>query len=144
MDDFSRYIWVRFLQKKSQAFECFRTFKLMRELQLGIKIEVVWSDHGRNFFLGQFQQLIQNCGIYCQLLNEDTLEQNGVAKRTNHKFEACGLNWNATCYLDKSNQHYCLPNQLFTNKIWLSSKDCLKLYQCLIMSKCLVIECLFS
>lgn len=45
MDDFNHYIWVRFLWEKFQAFECFKTFKLMVELQLGIKIEVVWSDH---------------------------------------------------------------------------------------------------
>jgi hypothetical protein len=47
MDDFSCYIWVKFLQEKIQGFECFKTYKLMVKLQLGTNIEIV----EKNYFL---------------------------------------------------------------------------------------------
>ena len=34
VDDYSCFIWVQFLRKKSEAFEKFKVFKTMIELQL--------------------------------------------------------------------------------------------------------------
>ena len=44
VDDYSRFIWVRFLRKKSEAFEKFKVLKTMIKLQLGQYIQNIRSD----------------------------------------------------------------------------------------------------
>lgn len=44
VDDFNCYIWILFLPKKTHAFETFKTFKTIIELQIKHCICVIQSD----------------------------------------------------------------------------------------------------
>ena len=44
--DFSRKTWVYFLQAKSDAFEAFKSFKIMVEKEAGSQIKVLRTDRG--------------------------------------------------------------------------------------------------
>ena len=46
IDDFSRKIWVYFLQAKSDASEAFTSFKIMVEKEAGSQIRVLRTDRG--------------------------------------------------------------------------------------------------
>jgi len=87
VDDYSRYIWVRFLRHKSNAFAKFKVFKTMIELQLGRRIKTVGSDRGGKFLSLEFSKLCEEAGIIRQLTTAHmhTLEHNGVAERSNRK-----------------------------------------------------------
>ena len=85
IDDFSRYIWVRFLRHKSEAIEKFKIFKTMIELQTCQHICAIQSDRGGEFLSLEFTKLCESTSIVRQLTNANTLEQNGVAERANRK-----------------------------------------------------------
>lgn len=85
IDDYSRYIWVYFLKDKSSTFQIFRTFKIMIELQLHSKIEMIRSDRGGEFISEDFSKLCEETGMRRQFTNARTPEQNGVVERANRK-----------------------------------------------------------
>ncbi|GJZ35582.1 retrovirus-related pol polyprotein from transposon TNT 1-94 [Tanacetum coccineum] len=49
VDDYSRYIWARFLKTKTEAFEQFEIFSKKIQNQLGCSIVSIRTDHGREF-----------------------------------------------------------------------------------------------
>ena len=54
-DDFTRYSWVYFLERKSNAPEAFRTFLAdVRADGVPSEVEIVRSDNGGEFFGGDF------------------------------------------------------------------------------------------
>ena len=68
---------------KSKAIERFKEFRAKVENQLSKHINVIRSDRGGKYLLGNFNDyLIQN-GIVSQLTAPGTPQQNGVAKRRN-------------------------------------------------------------
>ncbi|VVA35630.1 PREDICTED: Retrovirus-related Pol poly from transposon [Prunus dulcis] len=83
IDDFSRMIWVYFLRYKSDAFNCFRKFKAMTELQSGFKIKCLRSDRGGEFKSSEFDLFCEKEGIQRQFTLAYTPQQNGVVERKN-------------------------------------------------------------
>lgn len=83
VDDYSRFNWVYFLKNKSEAFECFRTFKTLVENQSGKRILRVRSDRGGEFTSRQFNVFYESAGIHRELMAAYTPEQNGVVERKN-------------------------------------------------------------
>ncbi|KAI5323714.1 hypothetical protein L3X38_032786 [Prunus dulcis] len=83
IDDCTRMAWVYFLRNKSNAFECFKKFKAMIELQSGYKVKSLRSDRGGEFMSNEFHEYYSEVGILRQLTVAYSPQQNGVAERKN-------------------------------------------------------------
>ncbi|CAL8990723.1 unnamed protein product [Prunus brigantina] len=83
IDDYTRMAWVYFLRNKSNAFECFKKFKAMTELQSGHKVKSLRSDRGGEFMSNEFLAYCSEAGIQRQLTVTYSPQQNGVAERKN-------------------------------------------------------------
>ncbi|KAI5330256.1 hypothetical protein L3X38_029654 [Prunus dulcis] len=83
IDDYTRMVWVYFLRNKSNAFECFKKFKAMTELQSGHKVKSLRSDRGGEFMSNEFLTYCSEAGIQRQLTVAYSPQQNGVAERKN-------------------------------------------------------------
>lgn len=91
-DDLSRFGYVYLIVEKSNALDMFKVFKAEVENQLDLKIKVVISDRGGEFYgrfdearrnLGPFARFLQQEGIVAQYTNPGTPQQNGVFERRN-------------------------------------------------------------
>ncbi|KAM1461179.1 hypothetical protein ACFX11_045561 [Malus domestica] len=82
-DDCTRMSWVYFLRNKSSAFDCFKKFKAMTELQCGYKVKCLRSDRGGEFLSTEFDSYCNELGIQRQLTMAYSPQQNGVAERKN-------------------------------------------------------------
>lgn len=76
-------IWVYFLRNKSEAFNCFKKFKSMTELQSGHKVKSLKSERGGQFLSSEFIQFCEDHGIQRQLTMAYTPQQNGVLEKKN-------------------------------------------------------------
>ncbi|CAL2251278.1 unnamed protein product [Prunus armeniaca] len=83
IDDCTRMSWVYFLRNKSEAFNCFKKFKSMTELQSGHKVKCLRSDRGGEFLSSEFIKFCEDHGIQRQLTMAYTPQQNGVVERKN-------------------------------------------------------------
>ncbi|CAL9003906.1 unnamed protein product [Prunus brigantina] len=83
IDDYTRMAWVYFLRNKSNAFECFKKFKAMTELQSGHKVKSLRSDRGGEFMSNEFLAHCSEARIQRQLTVAYSPQQNGVAERKN-------------------------------------------------------------
>ncbi|KAM2949706.1 hypothetical protein FF1_036572 [Malus domestica] len=82
-NDYTRMSWVYFLRNKSDAFKCFKKFKVMTELQCGYKVKCLRSDREGEFLSAEFDRYCNGQGIQRQLTMAYTPPQNGVFKRKN-------------------------------------------------------------
>lgn len=83
IDDFSRRIWVYFLQEKSDAFAAFKTFKSLVEKETGMSIKILRSDRGGEYNSHEFMDFCKEHGIQKQLTAAYTPQQNGISERKN-------------------------------------------------------------
>eukprot|EP00253_Pinus_taeda_P018707 PITA_18707 len=83
IDDFTRKIWVYFLNNKSEVFEKFRNFKALVENQSGLHIKVLRTDRGGEYISKEFLRFCRENGIHMQFTARYTPQQNGVAERKN-------------------------------------------------------------
>jgi transposase InsO family protein len=83
IDDLSRKTWVYFLTKKSEAFECFKQFKVSAEKESGNSLKTLRTDRGGEFTSHEFNDFCKENGIKRQLTASYTPQQNGVAERKN-------------------------------------------------------------
>ncbi|KAK2407959.1 putative mitochondrial protein [Trifolium repens] len=83
IDDYSRKIWVYFLQEKSEAFNVFKSFKVRVEKESGKCIQTLRTDRGGEFNSHDFASFCESHGIRRQLTAAYTPQQNGVAERKN-------------------------------------------------------------
>ena len=63
IDDFSRNIWIYFLQNKSEVFAKFKEFKALVENKSEKKIKVLRTDNGGEFCGNEFEDFCKKCGI---------------------------------------------------------------------------------
>ena len=87
VDDYSRYTWVSFLRKKSEALHDFS--KHCKELQTlkNLPIVSVRSDHGKEFDQLKFDLFCEKYGISHNFSAPRTPQQNGVVKQKNRTLE---------------------------------------------------------
>ncbi|KAL1218645.1 Retrovirus-related Pol polyprotein from transposon TNT 1-94 [Cardamine amara subsp. amara] len=86
VDDFTRYMWVRFLREKSETLESFRILALQLENEKwGIKS--IRSDHDGKFQNELFDLFYNSHGIAHQYSALRTPEQNGVVERKNRTLQ---------------------------------------------------------
>ena len=83
IDDFTRKIWVYFLQKKSELFDHFKKFRLHVEKQSGNSIQVLHSDGGGEYTSKEFKDYCDEHGIHREVTFPYTPQHNGVAERKN-------------------------------------------------------------
>jgi len=70
-----------FSRNKSNAFEYFKKFKAMTELQSELKVKCLRSDRGGEFTSNEFNDYCSKFGIQRQLTVAYSPQQNGVAER---------------------------------------------------------------
>jgi Reverse transcriptase (RNA-dependent DNA polymerase)/gag-polypeptide of LTR copia-type/GAG-pre-integrase domain/Integrase core domain len=83
IDDYSRYITVKTIQKKSEAMNAFLEFKSWSENLTGKRIKAFRSDGGGEYSSDLFDEYLKKCGISKQQTPPYTPEHNGVAERAN-------------------------------------------------------------
>jgi transposase InsO family protein len=74
---------VYFLEKKSEAFEIFKNFKVMIEKTTGKNIQSLRSDIGGEYLSNKFKSYCENHGIRRFLTAPYTPQQNSIAERKN-------------------------------------------------------------
>ena len=62
IDDFSRKLWVYILKEKSVAFNIFKNFKALVEVESGYKL-TLRSDRGGEYISNLFQEYCREQGI---------------------------------------------------------------------------------
>ncbi|GKC57340.1 retrovirus-related pol polyprotein from transposon TNT 1-94 [Tanacetum coccineum] len=83
VDEYSRYTWVYFLKKKSQAPETIMSFIKRVENQNDIKVKQLRTDNGTKFRNSILVNFCDKKGISQNFSSPYTLEQNDVAERKN-------------------------------------------------------------
>jgi hypothetical protein len=91
-DDFSRYGYIYPIKERSEALDKFKIFNVEIENQHNIKIKLVRSDHGGEYYglhtpygqvPGPFARFLQENDIVVQYLMSGDPQQNRVAERRN-------------------------------------------------------------
>ncbi|GJV33876.1 retrovirus-related pol polyprotein from transposon TNT 1-94 [Tanacetum coccineum] len=83
VDEYSRYTWVYFLKKKSQAPETIMSFIKRVENQNDIKVKQLRTDNGTEFRNNILVNFYDEKGISQNFSSPYTPEQNGVAESKN-------------------------------------------------------------
>ncbi|KAI5735092.1 hypothetical protein M8J77_014056 [Diaphorina citri] len=83
IDDYSRYITVRCLKSKSEAFEEFVKFQKLVENQHDLKIMALQSDNGTEYTRSDFKLHLDSHGIIHRKTVPGCPQQNGIAERSN-------------------------------------------------------------
>ncbi|CAN1324103.1 Retrovirus-related Pol polyprotein from transposon RE2 [Linum perenne] len=78
VDDYTRFTWVLFLNRKSESFFLFRNFVLMIESSFPFKVSSIRSDHGGEFTYEDFSSFCKEKGINHTFSAPRTPQQNGV------------------------------------------------------------------
>jgi hypothetical protein len=91
-DDYSRYGYIYPIKERSEALDKFKIFKGEVENQQNLKIKIVRSDRGGEYYgrhtpygqiPGPFARFLQENGIVAQYSTPSEPQQNGVAERRN-------------------------------------------------------------
>ena len=83
VDDYTRMTWLYLLKKKSEAFDCFQTFKEFVENECDKKIKCLRSDNGGEYVSNEFNKFCDVNGIKRHFSVTETPQQNGVVERKN-------------------------------------------------------------
>ncbi|CAL2248910.1 unnamed protein product [Prunus armeniaca] len=83
VDDYSKKMWVYFLEQKSEAFSFFKQFKAYGEKQSGYNMKTLRTDRGGEFTPNEFSEFCKTNGIKRELTASYTPQQNGVVERRN-------------------------------------------------------------
>ncbi|GJV75584.1 retrovirus-related pol polyprotein from transposon TNT 1-94 [Tanacetum coccineum] len=79
----TRYTWVHFLRKKSQAPEIIMSFIVMVANQNDVKVKQIRTDNGTEFINHELERFCDAKGISQNFSSPYTPDQNGVAERKN-------------------------------------------------------------
>ncbi|GKF22434.1 retrovirus-related pol polyprotein from transposon TNT 1-94, partial [Tanacetum coccineum] len=83
VDEYSRYTWVFFLKKKSDAADCIMSFIKKMENLNKVKVKELRSDNGTKFKNHKLEEFCDEKGISHNFSSPCTPKQNGVAERRN-------------------------------------------------------------
>src|SRR5882762_8726277 len=82
-DDKSRWVWVAFLKRKSDAFTAFKEWLIFVEKQTGQQLRIFRTDNGGEFITKVWRKFMKDRGIHHETTSPDTPEQNGDAEHQN-------------------------------------------------------------
>lgn len=108
IDDFSRFVTVRFLVRKSDTLKEFVLFKSEVENMHDVKIKAIQSDGGGEYCNKAFENSLQANGIVHRKTVPRCPQQNGVAERQNRTLAEM-----ARCMLIQS----CAPTYLWAEAV---------------------------
>ena len=93
IDDYSRYVWIYPMKKKSEVLSHFQKLKGQVEKETGRHIRCLRSDGGKEYFSDEFTSYLQSEGIQREFSCRHTPQQNGVTKRKNQQIleVACAM-----------------------------------------------------
>ena len=83
IDNHSRYMWKILLKEKNDAFEKFKSFKIMVEHETKQSLKMFQTDRSGEFTSTEFNMFCEQSGIQRQLTAPYTPQHNGVAERQN-------------------------------------------------------------
>ncbi|KAF6767306.1 Zinc finger, CCHC-type, partial [Kalmanozyma brasiliensis GHG001] len=83
VDNYTRFTTVYLMQRKSEVFEHFKTYKARMETQTGSILKRIRSDNGGEYISKEFDEYMATNGIIHELTCPYTPEQNGIAERMN-------------------------------------------------------------
>ncbi|KAL5743970.1 hypothetical protein ACOSP7_026836 [Xanthoceras sorbifolium] len=83
IDDHTRLTWIFLMKQKSEVFQIFKTFNTMIQTQFNSKIQILRTDHGKEFFNSTLSNYLLSESIIHQSSSVDTPQQNGIAERKN-------------------------------------------------------------
>ncbi|GJV44006.1 retrovirus-related pol polyprotein from transposon TNT 1-94 [Tanacetum coccineum] len=83
VDNYSRYTWVHFIKKKSQATETIMSFIRMVENQNDVKVKQIITNNGIEFRNQELESFSDEKGTSQNFSSPYTPKQNGVAERKN-------------------------------------------------------------
>ncbi|KAL0426868.1 UNVERIFIED_CONTAM: Retrovirus-related Pol polyprotein from transposon TNT 1-94 [Sesamum latifolium] len=83
IDDYTRHMWIYFLNQKSEAFSTFLKFQAQAERESSFLIKILRTDRGGEFLYNLFLDYCKENGIKRQLTVSYTPQQNGLAERKN-------------------------------------------------------------
>ena len=83
IDNYTHFVAVYLMQKKSEVLKHFMSFKTRMEKQTGKSIKRIWSDNGGEYIGHDFEAFMQTNGIIHECTAPYTPQQNGVAEQMN-------------------------------------------------------------
>lgn len=83
IDDHSRYMWSILLKEKGEAFEKFKRFRTIVELETKTRIKCFRTDRGGEFTSTEFNNFCEERGILRHLTALYSPQQNGVLEKRN-------------------------------------------------------------
>jgi hypothetical protein len=83
VDDYSRFIWVFFLQEKSQTQETLKRFLRRAQNEFVLRTKKIRSDNGTEFKNSQIEGFLEEEGIKHEFSSPYTPQQNGVVEKKN-------------------------------------------------------------
>jgi transposase InsO family protein len=83
VDDYSRFTWVFFLQKKSQTQETLKGFLRQAQNEFGLRIKKIRGDNRTEFENSQLEVFLEEEGIKHEFSSPYTPQQNGVVESKN-------------------------------------------------------------
>ena len=86
-DDWSRWMTIYLLCKKSETFKAYKSFHAWVINQLSKRIKCLHTDHGREYLSDEFTCFLDDNGIERKLTVHDTPKENGVAERLNRTLQ---------------------------------------------------------
>ncbi|KAJ1530258.1 hypothetical protein ONE63_005180 [Megalurothrips usitatus] len=81
--DYSRFVRVYYLKKKSEAFKAFKQYQTYVEVLHERKIKAMQSDGGGEYIDGEFQAYLRERGVVHRKTVKNSPEQNGISERQN-------------------------------------------------------------
>jgi transposase InsO family protein len=84
VDDYSRYYWVFFLERKDEVFEHFQSLALRLNNEHLNCLKAIRSDNGTEFRNASFDEFCLEHDINQQFSAPRVPQQNGVMERKNH------------------------------------------------------------
>ena len=83
VDDYSRYVWIYFMQNKSEVLSIFKQWKALVETQTGRKVKVIRNDNGGEYVSEEYKVYCADEGIKRHFTEFYTPQGNGVPERLN-------------------------------------------------------------
>lgn len=80
INNYNHYTWVCFLKLKSQAHQCFKSFKIIIELKFDRKVKTLQNDRGGKYLSRKFVNFYSDQGIKRKFTQGYTPHQNGICR----------------------------------------------------------------